>query len=179
MAPGPSAPNTFARDIGLLAGFAGLKARRFRLLPVHREVVASAEPAEVLSDEPLDPSQVFLAVSFGAKREGARAGVHCARAPAEADFAVSFGPFDVYPGLLHHFDARPQLGQQRRATVEVCAPSLEQVPALVIEMLAELDKVPARAFGLNMGLSGQHGKSLLGIPAWAGAFVPTFTGVPA
>jgi hypothetical protein len=69
-----------------LVGFAGLDCKRFGPLPGHRQGIAAAEPVEVTGDEILDLPQRFLVASFGAQRQLAGAGLHCALARAEADY---------------------------------------------------------------------------------------------
>jgi hypothetical protein len=45
-------------------------------------------------------------------------------------------------------------------TAAVAARPVAQVPAHLAGVLAELDEVPGRVLGLDMGFGGQHGVSL-------------------
>ena len=92
----------------------------------------------------MDPLQVLLAGGVDADRQGVRAGLHGAPAPAEGEGPVSVGPFDV----LH-----------LRARLRLTGVEVEDLVVDAVGVLAELDEVPARALGLDMGFGGQHAYS--------------------
>ena len=89
-------------------------ARLQHVVPVHLEVVAPAEPAEVPGDDILDPSQVLLVGGLGAQNQRTRRGLRDALAPwVESDGAVGVGPFGI--------DGGRQLAGRPRITGEVTA----------------------------------------------------------
>jgi len=137
-----------------LPGIAGLSCGRLVSLPYHGEVIASGEPVEVSGDEVLDPLQVFLIGGFGAQCQRARVGLHGALAPPEGDGPPGPGPFDL----------RAHVRMRGRVTGNVSALRAQQVSALVAEVPAELDEVPSRAFGLDVGLGNGHGIPFCGTP---------------
>jgi hypothetical protein len=112
-------------------------------LPGNRQLVALAKPFDVSGDNALDPLKVFLVCGFGAQRQRARAGLHGALAPPEADHPAGFGPFDVL-----------DLGRLP-VTAVIAGPVAHAVDLLGV--LAKLDEVAARVVGLNLGFGGEHG----------------------
>jgi len=117
-------------------------------LPDDLQVFAFAEPLDVAGDDVLDAAQVFFAGCFGTERECVRGGPQGALAPAEADDAIGFGPFDV----LHPWGRLPVTGVVRGWPVAQAV----DLPGV----FAELGEIPARLFGLDVGFGGWHLLSL-------------------
>ena len=126
---------------------AGRTARQLGSLPGHLQPVASAEAFDVSGDDVLDLPQLVLVGGFNAQRQHVTAGPHEAPTPGKVDDPIGVGPFDVY-----------LVGADLRGRLRVTAvnPRLMAEARELLRVPAELDKVTARAVGLDVGFGGRH-----------------------
>jgi hypothetical protein len=120
-------------------------------LPVHLQVVASADRFDAMGNAILEPLQGFLVGGFDAQRQRIGGGLDGAPAPLGVDEPVGVGPFDV----LH-------LG--RYVTAAARGRSVAAVLAHLAGVPAELDEIPARAVGLETGFGSEH--DVAGFRSW-------------
>ncbi len=117
----------------VLSMFCGFPCGRVRPVPVHRQVVASAEPFEVSGDEILDPLQALLVGGFGAQRQRVRGGLHGALTPAQADSPVGVGPFGEFFVQLIIVDPHGRAEQRRTERTGLIVELVrEQPPQLAV-----------------------------------------------